>query len=115
MVRFKTVILSAVFAAVLMPQSGMATEDVGYQAIRNHDWATAERQLLVGLEKNPGNVFRQLNLAWVYAQTGRKPEAAAIYRRILMSGQDQTASLPSRESSSVKVLAERGLSLLEMN
>ena len=107
-------------ASVLFPQAGRAANDdlgydVGYQAMRNHDWATAEKQLVAGLEKSPDNVFRQLNLAWVYAQTGRKTEAAAIYRKILMSDQNQTAALPSREAAPVKMLAERGLKLLEAN
>ena len=86
---------------------------VAYRAIVNRDWAAAERQLLIGLEKDPTNVFRQLNLAWVYAQTGRKDEAAMIYRRILMAEQDQVAAMPSGEARSVKALAERGLSLVQ--
>jgi len=90
-----------------------AVDDVAYRAILNHDWGTAERQLLAGLEKDPTNVFRQLNLAWVYAQTGRKDEAAVIYRRILMSDQDQVAAVRSGEGRSVKALAERGLSLVQ--
>ena len=88
-------------------------DDVAYRAIVAHDWATAERQLLAGLEKDPTNVFRQLNLAWVYAQTGRKEQAAMIYQRILVSDQDRTAALGSGEGRSVKALAERGLDLVQ--
>jgi Tfp pilus assembly protein PilF len=90
-----------------------AADDVAYRAILNRDWPAAERQLLAGLEKDPTNVYRQLNLAWVYAQTGRRNEAATIYRRILMSEQDRLAALPSGEGRSVKALAERGLSLVQ--
>lgn len=90
-----------------------AADDVAYRAILNRDWASAEQQLRAGLEKDPTNVFRQLNLAWVYAQTGRKEEAAMIYRRILMSDQDQVAAVRSGEGRSVRALAERGLSLVE--
>ena len=108
----------AVAALLSMPAGATspaspAADDVGYRAILNHDWATAEQQLLAGLEKDPANVFRQLNLAWVYAQTGRKDEAAMIYRRILMAEQDRVAALPSGEGRSVKSLAERGLSLVQ--
>lgn len=110
----------AVAALMSLPQSAGATspaspaaDDVGYRAIVSHDWATAERQLLAGLEKDPTNVFRQLNLAWVYAQTGRKDEAAMIYRRILMADQDRVAAVPSGEGRSVKSLAERGLNLVQ--
>lgn len=117
MAGVKGLAVSAVLAAaMLFPQAGRAADDdIGYQAMRSHDWATAEKQLVAGLEKSPDNVFRQLNLAWVLAQTGRKTEAAAIYRKILMSDQNQTAALPSRESRPVKILAERGLALLEAN
>jgi Tfp pilus assembly protein PilF len=109
------------FAALMsLPQSAGATspaspaaDDVGYRAIVSRDWSTAEQQLLAGLEKDPTNVFRQLNLAWVYAQTGRKDEAAMIYRKILMADQDLVAAVPSGEGRSVKLLAERGLSLVQ--
>lgn len=110
----------AVAALLSLPQSASATspaspaaDDVGYRAILNHDWSAAEQQLLAGLEKDPSNVFRQLNLAWVYAQTGRKDQAAAIYQRILMSDQDRFAAIPSGEGRSVKALAERGLNLVQ--
>ena len=58
--------------------------------------------MLAGLEKDPSNVFRQLNLAWVYAQTGRKDQAAMIYRRILMAEQDRVrgAFLPVKDGRS---------------
>ena len=106
----------AVIAQAMLPQVARAVraeDNLGYQAIQNQDWATAERELLAGLQKNPSNVFRQLNLAWVYAQTGRKSEAAAIYVQVLKSDGNRMAALPSREGMPVKVLAERGLSLLD--
>jgi hypothetical protein len=110
----------AVISLLALPTVAIATspaappaDDVAYRAILNRDWGTAERQLLVGLDKDPTNVFRQLNLAWVYAQTGRKEEAAMIYRRILMAEQDQVAAVRSGEGRSVKALAERGLRLVE--
>lgn len=110
----------AVVSFFALPTAASATspaappaDDVAYRAILNRDWVAAERQLLVGLEKDPMNVFRQLNLAWVYAQTGRKDEAAMIYRRILMAEQDQVAAVRSGEGRSVKALAERGLRLVE--
>ena len=110
----------AVAALLSLPQLAGATspaspaaDDVGYRAIISRDWSAAEQQLLAGLEKDPSNVFRQLNLAWVYAQTGRKDEAAMIYRRILMADQDRVAAVPSGEGRSVKSLAERGLNLVQ--
>jgi Tfp pilus assembly protein PilF len=96
-------------------QTTPVADDVAYQAIVKHDWATAEQQLLAGLQKDPDNSFRRLNLAWVYAQTGRKTEAAALYREILQRDKDRVATLSSRDGTSVAKLAERGLVLLNQN
>ena len=110
----------AVAAMLALPQVAGATspaappaDDVAYRAILAHDWATAEKQLLAGLEKDPTNVFRQLNLAWVYSQTGRRDQAAMIYQNILMSDRDLLAADQSGQGRSVKALAERGLSLVQ--
>ena len=105
----------AVAAAILFSSAVRAEDDLGYQAIRNHDWATAERQLQEGLQKDPGNTSRQLNLAWVYAQTGRKTEAAALYAEILKRDQDRVVSLSSHSGNSSTVLAQRGLALLKQH
>ena len=110
----------AVAVMLALPQVAGATspaappaDDVAYRAILAHDWATAEKQLLAGLEKDPMNVFRQLNLAWVYSQTGRGDQAAMIYQNILMSDRDLLAADQSGQGRSVKALAERGLSLVQ--
>jgi len=113
----KSLVLSlAVASALLLPQAVRAAdEDLAYQAIRSHDWTTAEQQLLTGLRKEPGNAFLQLNLAWVYAQTGRKMEAAALYREILVRDKDRVASLSSRDGTSMEILAKQGLARLNGN
>lgn len=110
----KKVWIASLMAALLiaLPQIASAEEDVASYALRDHNWSLAEQQLLAGLEKSPNNVFNQLNLAWVYAQTGRKAEAAAIYRNILKRDGDRFASTP-RAGTSVTLLAERGLALLK--
>jgi Tfp pilus assembly protein PilF len=92
-----------------------AADDLAYSAIVNQDWATAEQQLLAGLQRDPDNSFRQLNLAWVYARTGRKAEAAALYQEILKRDKDRIASLSSRDGKSMALLARRGLALLNEN
>jgi Tfp pilus assembly protein PilF len=116
MARIKLWAMSvAVAAALALPQVVQAAEDLGYQAIRNHDWAMAEQQLQTGLQKDPENSFLQLNLAWVYAQTGRKAEAEALYQEILRRDQDRVASLSSKEGQSMSQLAKRGLARLKQN
>ena len=116
MARIKLWAMSvAVSAALTLPQVVQAADDLGYQAIRNHDWVAAEQQLQAGLQKEPENSFLQLNLAWVYAQTGRKAEAEALYQEILRRDQDRIASLSSRDGQSLSLLAKRGLARLKQN
>src|SRR5688572_17465712 len=116
MAGIKSWALSAVMASVLvLPIAVQAADDLGYQAIKNRDWATAEQQLLAGLQKEPDDTFRRLNLAWVYAQTGRKAEAAALYQEILDRDKDRVATLSSRDGRSTAELARRGLTLLKNN
>ena len=117
MARMKLVVLSmAVASALMLPTALSAAEDdLGYRAIQNHDWATAEAQLQAGLQKDPGNVSRQLNLAWVYAQTGRKAEATALYEEILRRDQDRVATLSASGGRSTADLAKRGLNQLKQD
>ena|SRR5882672_1087309 len=104
---------AALASALILPQAAaLAADEVGYQAIRNHDWATAERVLQEGLQKNPGDMSRQLNLAFVYAQTGRKAEAAALYKEIVKRDQDRVVTLSAHNDTPMSVLAQRGLALL---
>ena len=115
--QMKLLVLSmAVASALVLPQAVRAAEDdLGYRAIQNHDWATAEAQLQAGLQKDPGNVSRQLNLAWVYAQTGRKSEAAALYEEILRRDKDRVATLSASGGKSTADLAKRGLNQLKQD
>lgn len=116
MANIKSWIVSlAMASAIVLPQMARADDELGVTAIRNHDWTAAEQQLLAGLQKEPGNASRQLNLAWVYAQTGRKAEAAALYREILKHDKDLMASSPARDGRSLAFLAEKGLALLKNN
>src|SRR3977135_3966281 len=110
----KTVLIASLASVmfVALPRIAAAEEGVALDALRSHDWVVAEQQLMAGLEKNPSDVFSQLNLAWVYAQTGRKAEAAAIYRDVLKRDGDRFASTP-RAGTSTTLLAERGLALLK--
>ena len=112
MTRIRSLALALAVSAVALPQMARADDDLGVAAIRNHDWATAERVLQEGVQQDPANVSAQLNLAWVYAQTGRKAEAAALYREILKRDQDRFASRPG-SSGSIALLAKRGLALLD--
>jgi Flp pilus assembly protein TadD len=103
----------AVALALALPQASRAADDLAVAAIRNHDWATAERVLQEGLQQDSNNLSLQLNLAWVYAQTGRKEEAAALYREILKRDEDRFASISAPREKSMSLLAKQGLALLD--
>jgi hypothetical protein len=109
----RLVALSTLALVSILSLPARAEDDVAYRAMISKDWATAEQQLLAGLQRNPENVFRMLNLAWVYSQTGRKTEAAQLYRQVIDSDRDQLAALPSRGGASAKALAQAGLARLE--
>ena len=111
-VKSAWIVSVAMACAMMIPQAVRAEDDVAFQAIKNHDWATAEQQLKAGLQQEPGNLSRQLNLAWVYAQTGRKEEAATLYRDILRRDRDRVASLSGHDGTPIGPLAQRGLELL---
>src|SRR5258708_6045787 len=89
---------------IALPQIASADEGVAFDALQSHNWVVAEQQLSAALEKNPNDVFSRLNLAWVYGQTGRKSEAAVIYRNILKHDGDRFASTP-RAGTSIAMLA----------
>ena len=108
-------LVSALQPSGAASQTSPAADDLAYRAIVNHDWTAAEQQLLAVLQKDPDSSFRRLNLAWVYAQTGRKAEAAALYREILERDKDRVASLSPRDGQSAAQLAKRGLLLLNRN
>ena len=73
----------AVASALMVPQAVRAADDLGYDAIRNHDWATAERVLQEGLQQDPGNTSRQLNV-W-HGSTHRLDERLKPPRSIAIS------------------------------
>jgi thioredoxin-like negative regulator of GroEL len=68
------------FAAPAMAQDGNPTASA---AIEQGDYAAAEKTLLRELRIHPGRPELMLNLATVYAQTGRQNEAKSLYRQVL--------------------------------
>lgn len=85
-----------------------ANERSGYAAIAAKDWAGAERVLLTELKIHPGRPELLLNLAAVYARTGRADRARELYAAVL----DRPAiamDLPSGEVRSSHMLAQVAL------
>ncbi|MET4896548.1 tetratricopeptide repeat protein [Sphingomonadaceae bacterium jetA1] len=78
--------------ALLVAAAGMAApamaqtvwpQPTGYQEIAAGRLAAAERTLLQERRVNPDSPELMLNLAAVYAQTGRATEARALYDAVL--------------------------------
>jgi len=86
----------------------VANERSGYQAIAARDWTGAERVLLSELRIHPGRPELMLNLAAVYARTGRAAQARQLYAAVL----DRPAvamDMPSGDVRSSHAVAEQAL------
>jgi Flp pilus assembly protein TadD len=83
----RTVIASIVLAAplALMPAAQADTVEGPYAhaTIQRGDYATAERKLLAEARVFPNKPEVLLNLAAIYARTGRHSEARVLYNRVL--------------------------------
>lgn len=71
---------SAVFATSAMAQSQERT--YGFNAIAKDDLAAAEARLGAQRAAEPHEPSVLLNLAYVYARTGRTEQANALYRQV---------------------------------
>lgn len=82
--KFLTVVLlTAAFANPALAGSASARDRTGYQAIAAGDLASAERSLVAERRIFPQRPELMLNLAAVYARTGRVAEARALYEAAL--------------------------------
>ena len=115
--KFLTV-LCGVAALAAAPAMAATTEadDLGYKAIQSGNWKDAETQLRAGLDKNPNDPMRLLNLAYVLQKAGRADEAASVYEQVLQLDRDPLVAVgpdskvrPAR----AKLLAKRGMASLD--
>jgi Flp pilus assembly protein TadD len=72
-------VLVAALASPALAGSAAARDRTGYQAIAAGDLASAERNLIAERRIFPQRPELMLNLAAVYARTGRVAEARALY------------------------------------
>ncbi|MBW6525949.1 tetratricopeptide repeat protein [Sphingomonas sp. RHCKR7] len=89
-----------------------AKDRVGYQAISSGSLAQAEQTIDAERVIFPNRPELMLNLAAVYARTGRASQARSLYSRVL----DQapvTMDLADGSVQSSHLLAQRGLSRLQ--
>ena len=82
-VALAALVLAAPLALAPMPAQAQDGDRVASTAIAKGDFAGAERILLQELRIHPGRPELLLNLAAVYAKTGRQSEARALYQQVL--------------------------------
>ncbi len=104
-------IVLALALAIGTVGSAHAADRTGYQAISAGDYASAEKALLAERRVFPRRPELMINLATVYARTGRLSQAAALYRAALDEDQVEML-LPSDSVESSHVVAQRGLDSL---
>lgn len=97
-------------AAAQEAEIGYPAGSLGYQALINGDYATAEKQILAG-RVGKYDPARALNLGLILARTGRGDEAAVQFRRVLLH-EDVELILGNGESMSSHAAARAGLDSL---
>lgn len=114
----RTTLCFAAMAALLVSGAAAAQEaeigypagSLGYQALMNGDYATAEKQILAG-RVGKYDPARALNLGLVLARTGRTGEAAVQFRRVLLH-EDVELIVGDGETMSSHAAARAGLNSL---
>ncbi|MFL0413909.1 tetratricopeptide repeat protein [uncultured Sphingomonas sp.] len=105
------VILLALCGAAIAATPAAASDRTGYQAISAGDYQAAEATLVAERRIFPRRPELMINLATVYARTGRIGEAASLYRAAL-NASDVEMAMPNGEVESSREVAQRGLDRL---
>ena len=105
----RIIIASLVAAASALP--ALAADRTGFHAITAGDYATAEQTLTAERRIFPSRPELMINLATVYARTGRASQAASLYREALQAD-DVEMAMPDGDVASSRTIAQRGLDRL---
>jgi tetratricopeptide (TPR) repeat protein len=71
-------------AITMQPNNYSAYYNLGnYYFIQKKDFAKAEKNYSIAIEKNPSLILAYLNLATVYNDNGKKEQAFAVYKKLL--------------------------------
>ena len=111
-------LLAACFGAALMVGSAAQAADdkVAFGAIQSKNWTEAEAQLRAGLQAEPNDPMKLLNLAYVLQNTGRKAEANDVYQQVLTLNRDPLVAIgpdDNVKSARAKIVAKKGMASLE--
>ena len=104
----------ALFAPLALAAPALAQDGdrVASAAIEQGDFVGAEKVLLQELRIHPGRPELLLNLATVYAKTGRQAEARTLYRQVLAQS-DVLMDLPADRTAGSHAVAVAGLRRLD--
>ncbi|WP_343518268.1 tetratricopeptide repeat protein [Sphingomonas sp.] len=107
-----SIVLAAPLALMPAAQAQVREDPYAKVAIQNGDYELAERKLLAEQKIFPAKPEVLLNLAAIYARTGRHAEARAIYNRVLEL--DPVAmDVADGQVAASHLVANRGLRVLE--
>ena len=102
--------ISAAFAAI--PAQAQDAAQVASVAISQGAYSDAERTLQQELRVHPGRPELMLNLAAVYARTGRAADARTLYNRVLTQ-EEVLMDLSADRTAGSHAVARTGLRRLE--
>ncbi|MDG2533112.1 tetratricopeptide repeat protein [Sphingomonas sp. HITSZ_GF] len=103
------VLAAAPFALAALPAQAQSDNgDLASAAIVRGDLGQAERQLTAELRSNPSAPELLLNLAAIYASTGRSADARILYRQVL-SQKDVEMDVAANRVSMSHAIANQGL------
>ena len=96
--------------ALVATAAGAQTQEqrYGFNAIQRDDLAGAEARLIAQLAQEPNEPSVLINLAHVYAKTGRFEQAEALYRKVMAADNILMLTASNRQVGSHE-LAQRGL------
>lgn len=109
----KNRLFSAFLVAAAVASPGLAAQEYGYQQIADGKLLAAESQLEAARVAEPDEPSVMINLAAIYARTGRAEQAKAMYAKVLASENVQLEMGDHRPAWS-HALARRGLQRSEM-
>jgi len=85
--------VTAALALLLAQDAGAGLFERSAQAVAQGDYAAAERDLQLVLQRAPAHTGALGNLGIVYARTGRLPEAVATYQKALRTAPNEPGLL----------------------
>lgn len=111
-IALASIVLAAPLMLVPAAQAQVREDPYAQVAIQNGDYELAERKLLAEQKIFPARPEVLLNLAAVYAKTGRHAEARAIYNRV-MTLDPVAMDVADGQVAPSHLVASRGLRVLD--